>query len=122
MSKTYTVYNPDTGEITLRISQSSDEPCIEQYYIEGDFDPEEYVVVNGEAQRKNDSVLEQQALDKAWVELKRVRDGKLKAFDWTQVPDAPVDSAAWAVYRQQLRDLPANTEDPREVTWPVPPS
>ena len=68
------------------------------------------------------SVLEQQAIDKAWANLTMVRNAKLQGSDWTQVPDAPVDSAAWAVYRQQLRDLPANTTDPRDVTWPVPPS
>jgi len=27
--------------------------------------------------------------------------------DWTQLPDAPVDSVIWAEYRQQLRDLPS---------------
>lgn len=28
---------------------------------------------------------------------------------------------AWLDYRQALRDLPANTEDPENPTWPVPP-
>ena len=35
------------------------------------------------------------------------RDGELAATDWTQIADAPVDQAAWASYRQALRDLPA---------------
>jgi hypothetical protein len=122
MSKKYTVYDPDTGEIRLRMSLSGDGQCAEEHYIEGDFDPKEYIIVNGQAQRKPDSVLEQQAIDKAWADLKMVRDGRLKGSDWTQVPDAPVDAAAWAVYRQQLRDLPANTTDPRNVVWPEPPS
>lgn len=122
MSKSYTVYDPETGEIKLLIEQSGNDPCKHEYYIEGAFDPEEYIVVDGQAQRKSDSVLEQQSIDKAWADLTMVRNAKLQGSDWTQVPDAPVDSAAWAVYRQQLRDLPANTTDPRDVTWPVPPS
>jgi len=122
MSKSYSVYDPDTGEIRLRINQSSDEPCLHQYFIEGDFDPEEFLVVDGQAQRKPASVLEQQEIDKAWLDLTLVRNTKLQGCDWTQVPDAPVDAAAWATYRQQLRDLPANTTDPRNVEWPVPPS
>ena len=58
----------------------------------------------------------------AWEELRAERNAKLEASDWTQVPDAPVDQAAWATYRQELRDLPANTQDPREVVWPTPPA
>ena len=34
------------------------------------------------------------------------RDAKLTQSDWTQVADAPVDQAAWATYRQALRDIP----------------
>tara|TARA_R110000868_G_scaffold63103_2_gene190254 strand:- start:109 stop:414 length:306 start_codon:yes stop_codon:yes gene_type:complete len=50
--------------------------------------------------------------------LRAQRDAKLAASDWTQVADAPVDKAAWATYRQQLRDLPANTADPANPVWP----
>jgi hypothetical protein len=57
----------------------------------------------------------------AWSELRRERDLRLSSSDWTQVSDAPVDRAAWAAYRQALRDLPANTTDPRDVVWPTPP-
>jgi hypothetical protein len=27
----------------------------------------------------------------------------------------------WKIYRQQLRDLPKNTKDPKNVIWPVQP-
>jgi len=33
-----------------------------------------------------------------------------------------LDHAAWAAYRQALRDLPANTADPRNPVWPIPPA
>ena len=49
------------------------------------------------------------------------RDGELARTDWTQVADAPVDQAAWATYRQALRDLPASNSDPRKITLPVAP-
>jgi hypothetical protein len=49
------------------------------------------------------------------------RDGELARTDWTQVADAPVDQAAWATYRQALRDLPASNSDPREIDLPVAP-
>lgn len=40
------------------------------------------------------------------AQMRSQRDAALKASDWTQVLDAPVDQAAWAAYRQALRDLP----------------
>jgi hypothetical protein len=49
------------------------------------------------------------------------RNAALSDSDWTQVLDAPVDQAAWATYRQALRDIPAQTGFPNEVTWPVAP-
>ena len=46
------------------------------------------------------------------------RGEKLKDCDWTQVADAPVDQAAWAAYRQALRDITAQDGFPWTVTWP----
>ena len=60
--------------------------------------------------------------DYVWERLRIKRNADLAACDWTQVADAPVDKAAWAEYRQALRDLPAKTTDPREAVWPTPPS
>lgn len=50
------------------------------------------------------------------------RDSLLTASDWTQVADAPVDQAAWAVYRQALRDLPSQAGFPDTITWPPEPT
>jgi hypothetical protein len=42
-----------------------------------------------------------------WPERMRLeRDRRLAASDWAMTPDAPTDKAAWATYRQQLRDFP----------------
>lgn len=57
----------------------------------------------------------------AWRSLRSKRDNLLSGSDWTQIADAPVDQAAWAAYRQTLRDLPANTADPFNPVWPVKP-
>jgi len=56
-----------------------------------------------------------------WDDIRRERDGLLAASDWTQVSDAPVDSAAWAAYRQTLRDIPQTYATPDEVVWPETP-
>jgi hypothetical protein len=48
------------------------------------------------------------------------RNEELKQTDWTQVADAPVSKAAWATYRQQLRDMTAST-DPKTWVFPVRP-
>lgn len=56
--------------------------------------------------------------------LRRERDRRLAETDWvitmhkekgTNIP------AAWKTYRQALRDLPANTEDPANPVWPTKP-
>ena len=53
--------------------------------------------------------------------VRTTRDDKLKATDWTQVSDAPVDKTVWATYRQALRDLPSATGFPWDMTWPTEP-
>ena len=53
--------------------------------------------------------------------LRNWRNDELASTDWTQVADAPVDKAAWATYRQALRDLPASNADPRQIELPAQP-
>lgn len=55
------------------------------------------------------------------VRVRKHRDDLLTASDWTQVADAPVDQAGWAVYRQSLRDVPAQESFPEFIDWPVKP-
>jgi hypothetical protein len=59
-----------------------------------------------------------------WENLRAQRNILLQSSDWSQLSDAPLTSAektAWATYRQELRDLPANTQDPRQINWPLQP-
>ena len=51
--------------------------------------------------------------------LRYWRNTELARTDWTQLADAPVDQAAWATYRQALRDLPSSNTDPREIELPL---
>jgi len=53
--------------------------------------------------------------------IRQERNAFLAQSDWTQLPDAPVDAAAWATYRQELRDLPATFSRVSEVVWPEAP-
>ncbi len=53
--------------------------------------------------------------------VREQRNQKLKDSDWTQVADAPVDQAAWATYRQALRDIPSQQGFPWDVQWPTQP-
>ena len=50
--------------------------------------------------------------------IRSQRTDKLKDSDWTQVADAPVDKAAWATYRQALRDITAQPGFPWGTQWP----
>ena len=50
------------------------------------------------------------------------RDDALSRSDWTQLPDATADTAAWATYRQQLRDFPATWTPAETLDLPDPPA
>ena len=54
-------------------------------------------------------------------EARAQRDKLLTETDWTQVLDAPIDSAtreAYRTYRQALRDIPEQEGFPDTITWP----
>ena len=84
---------------------------------------------NNEKQRLEDEkIAEAEALEARrdyWKELRGLRDQKLTQCDWTQIADVPLteeQKTAWATYRQALRDVPANTEDPKNPVWPTAPT
>lgn len=54
--------------------------------------------------------------------LRHWRNKELARTDWTQLPDASVNSEIWANYRQLLRDLPASNTNPRAIKLPTPPN
>ena len=46
------------------------------------------------------------------------RNARLTATDWTQIADSTADKPAWAIYRQALRNVPAQAGFPQRVIWP----
>jgi len=56
-----------------------------------------------------------------WANVRSERNTLLAQSDWTQLPDAPVNAAIWASYRQALRDI-TSQPDPFNIAWPVPPA
>lgn len=56
-----------------------------------------------------------------WPVVRSQRNALLSASDWTQLPDIPASTrAAWAPYRQALRDI-TEQADPFNIVWPVAP-
>lgn len=62
------------------------------------------------------------------LEVRHQRNQLLLQSDWTQIADSPLSAeskAAWAAYRQELRDLPhnipANVEHWFDVVFPANP-
>jgi len=63
------------------------------------------------------------APERAMAALRQERNAKLAASDWTQGRDVTLSNDdAWKSYRTALRNLPANTSDPANPTWPEEPS
>ena len=55
------------------------------------------------------------------VAVRADRNQRLASSDWTQLADAPVDKAAWAAYRQALRDITTQQGFPWNIQWPAQP-
>ena len=59
--------------------------------------------------------------ENAWIALRAKRTQLLADTDYLALSDATL-SEDMRTYRQALRDLPANTTDPANPTWPTKPS
>ena len=90
----------------------------------------------GDLQNNNDGTFTQiwieeeiSAIEKRMRFLERSRDNLLFQSDWTQVTDSPLSAeakAAWAAYRQALRDLPdgidwSTVTSSADINWPIVP-
>ena len=63
-------------------------------------------------------------LEKSWSDLREKRDRLIAETDWEIVKHKELGTdipTALTTYRQDLRDLPANTSDPSNPSWPVKP-
>lgn len=62
--------------------------------------------------------------EEALTGLRYMRDIYLKESDYSMYPDVPMSDekrAEWTAYRQALRELPANTKNPKKPIWPIKP-
>ena len=119
---TFTIYDLATGQIeysTTTVAAINEVGLQEgQGIIEGNYQANEHIVVNGEAVARTDNILEI---------LRLKRDALLTESDWTQVNDSPLSDtkkAEWATYRQELRDLPSShqsTTNFDDVVFPTQP-
>lgn len=129
MKSQWTVYNIDSGLITRRLV--TDEESVQallkegESYISGHYNDNAYMIKGGKiVSRVADMDKLRQEIA---FELRVLRNEMLRESDWTQMPDAPVseaDKAKWAIFRQQLRDLPqnyANITNIDEVEFPARP-
>ena len=53
--------------------------------------------------------------------VRQTRNQRLTASDWTQLEDSTADKAAWATYRQALRDMSEQEGFPWTIQWPEQP-
>tara|TARA_B100001778_G_scaffold263345_1_gene224013 strand:- start:130 stop:528 length:399 start_codon:yes stop_codon:yes gene_type:complete len=94
----------------------------EQIGTDGDMaimssDPSEWKLNWEQVKAKVDEL----SVTQPFEQLRIDRDNLLKETDWMANSDVTM-SDAWKTYRQALRDLPANTSDPANPTWPTKPS
>lgn len=92
--------------------------------------PVDYFFVGAYAYDNGWSIMNQDAYDegmnaikdKAAQEVRAKRDVLLQQSDWTQLPDVTISNkAAWATYREELRNISGQAGFPLNVTWPVAP-
>lgn len=134
--KNYVMIDPNTKEVKLRYQ--ADQPCDDVWlrrpphaeHLEVPDGIElAYAYVDSDGVVQMDHAAASEAAvarsNQQWADLRAKRDALLAACDWTQIADSPLSDevkAAWRTYRQALRDLPENTQDPAVVSWPVAPS
>tara|TARA_B110000238_G_scaffold186849_1_gene216378 strand:- start:239 stop:814 length:576 start_codon:yes stop_codon:yes gene_type:complete len=101
------------------------DPGLHPDYIKVSRDAENnnVVIVEEVEQDDNDNVVIGDCIRDSYS-LRQKRDIILRKSDWVvSVSDltlSPEEFEAWKVYRQALRDLPANTIDPENPPWPEP--
>jgi hypothetical protein len=97
-------YYVKQGKLTSKGPKPTDRSVfdyVSQTWFEPDFSPEEEAALS--------------------EKMRTERNLLLASTDWTQIADAPVDQAAWATYRQALRDVPSQPGFPLDVDWPTKP-
>jgi hypothetical protein len=57
-----------------------------------------------------------------WEEFRKERNRRLQESDWTQCLDVRmINDSEWKEYRENLRNLPQITTNPKKPNWPIQP-
>jgi len=115
------------GQITYRtdVSSFTDEELAKAGYT----GPYEVPSINVDYQtRRWDGenltyVVEDISDEELWSKIREERNHRLAECDWTMVSDVPIEvnQKEWEMYRQRLRDLPTQFDNPKDVIWPISP-
>lgn len=134
----YTKYKKSSGQILgviqtidIEIQLSNDEGYVEGAYNDTEFYIEDDVPVSMPTRPTGFVVFDYET--KSWVAdvvqasetVLSQRFNLLSQSDWTQIPNGPLTTekqAAWADYRQELRDITQQSGYPFNVVWPVAPT
>lgn len=130
--RNYILYNSEGTIICTGVSDETNWPALAsegQFVLEGIADDRIHKIENGQVVLKpvDPGLSEEEKYKNALLDLKEYRGFLLQQCDWTQIPDVPLsseDKAAWATYRQTLRDLPSTVptlSDIENLVWPFSP-
>jgi len=72
----------------------------------------------------DDTTKDARLLADKWANIRNFRNQDLSSSDWTILDDSPLENAKkieWQNYRQKLRDVPKDNDDPDNINWPTKP-
>jgi hypothetical protein len=110
----YGFYNTDSGVPVPEGSILVDQDQYLKFIHEMNNNNKKLVLVKGKL------VLKNFVSKTTWDIVRGKRNRLLRQSDYSQLPDYPGDSEAWAKYRQELRDI-TTQKDPNEIVWPTKP-
>ena len=112
-------YPPKTYNIKVYASKRNAEEIKD---IDGkSFSPKQYVSSHFVG---DDTAKDARILADKWANIRNFRNQDLASSDWTILDDSPLASSKkleWQVYRQKLRDIPKDNDDPDNIEWPTKP-
>lgn len=121
--------NKPTGdwasEVVAEISDELVDKKLQKSIVQDEFGMDVVVIEeDSAAQAAAEAAKAQVEEDLKWATLRAERNRLLAETDYTQLADSPHDApkkAEYATYRQALRDLPSNTVDPENPSYPSKP-
>ena len=123
----FVAVNPDTLQITHMYEYTEVDPSRDPAatHIEV-VPPLDYraVIVSKDLTLSPDTAKMTEMYKCEYQAIRQKRNDLLTKSDWTQIPGSPLtdeQKAAWATYRQQLRDLAIDGSCPLDFVWPTPP-